>query len=172
MWMKAPPPQILYDMFNKLVSSHHPSSIFWQIRHRSPLLTACPRSAREKEPEISIVCDCVCVCVCQTENVDMSPEWCCLFHLQYFPKGWEKVCCDSAGIMRERPVFSISVEAFQEMFASALGSALQPTGWTEGKIPLCDTPVFDFIKTYVQCSLGVPLGWKRLVLFTRVCEGL
>ena len=75
---------------NEIKSSHRPSSIFWQSRRRSRLLTACPRSARERERERGVR-------VCQTG--DDRPVWTpfCLMQSRLD----ELFCSDSAAISRE-----------------------------------------------------------------------
>ena len=88
---------------NEIKSSHHPSSIFWQSRRRSRLLTACPRSARERERERGVR-------VCQTG--DDRPVWTpfCLMQSRLD----ELFCSDSAAISREVVCVCVSVCVFHQ----------------------------------------------------------
>lgn len=90
--------------------------------------------------------ECVRLCVCQFGD-----------QIQYLPDGvqaeWTFVEIQLQ--LQDGPVLSINMDTFQEIFASALGSGLQSTGWTKGKFhSLILIPLLDIINSYVQRALG------------------
>lgn len=135
---------------NPFKSTHHPSSIFWQIHHRSLLLTACPRSVREKETETDVSS----VCVLQSQIRS------CLQSRVFFSRsiclsspGWMNICCDSAGCYKRGLCFPSAWTLSRKFLPLPLARFCSPLAELKENSALWYTAV-----RYYQMLCSVPAG--------------
>lgn len=137
---------------NPFTSTHHPSSIFWQIHHRSLLLTVCPRSVREKEAETDVSSVCLCVLQSQIRS--------CLQSRVFFSRsiclsspGWMNICCDSAGCYKRGLCFPSAWTLSRKFLPLPLARFCSPLAELKENSALWYTAV-----RYYQMLCSVPAG--------------